>query len=337
MRAAVFQGAGKPLEIQTLTDPTPGEGQVVVKVERCGICGTDLHMTGDHTLGIPAGYIPGHEIAGEVVAVGKHVSNLKIGDRVTTMPIMGCGKCASCLSHQPMWCTNPFGFHSGGFAEYLLGGARESVKLSGTISAQDGALVEPLSVGLHGVALAQLQPGAKVLVLGPGPIGLAVIFWARRLGAGKIVVTGSSRRREDFAMTMGASSFVVESEHSGADIERALGGAPDVVFECVGKPGILQQALDRVRPRGTVISLGYCTAPDSIIPAAAMIKEIRLQFSYTYGIRDFEYCIDTLASGAVQPAAMITDTVKLQDLPEFFETMRKPGSPACKVMVAPLE
>lgn len=336
MRAAVFQGVGNPLEIKQLPDPTPGTGQVVVKVERCGICGTDLHMTGDHAMGVPVGFIPGHEISGEVVAVGAEVSNLKVGDRVTTMPIIGCGKCANCLSQQPMWCTNPFGFQSGGFAEYLVGGARESVLLPRSVSAQDGALVEPLSVGLHGVALAQLQPGAKVLVLGPGPIGLAVIYWARKLGAGKIVVTGSSRRREEFAMTMGASAFVVESEQSRADIERALGGAPDVVFECVGKPGILQQALERVRPRGTVISLGYCTSPDSIVPASAMIKEVRLQFSYTYGIGDFEYCIDTLAAGAVEPAAMITDTVSLQALPEFFETMRQPGSTPCKVMVDPL-
>src|SRR5690606_27155354 len=106
MRAAVFQGVGKPLEIRNLPDPTPASGQVVVKVERCGICGTDLHMTGDHALGIPAGFVPGHEIAGEVVAVGAGVSNLKVGDRVTTMPQMGCGQCASCLAHQPMWCSS---------------------------------------------------------------------------------------------------------------------------------------------------------------------------------------------------------------------------------------
>src|SRR6218665_2953776 len=207
MRAAVFQGVGNPLEIKQLPDPTPGAGQVVVKVERCGICGTDLHMTGDHTLGVPAGFIPGHEVAGEVVAVGADVAHLKISHPLTTFPIMGCGKCVNCRARHPMWCTNPQGFASGGFADYMLAGAQESVRLPETISASDGALVEPLSVALHGVALAQLPPGAKVLVLGPGPIGLAVIYWARKFGAGKLVVTGSSRRREEFAMTMGASTF----------------------------------------------------------------------------------------------------------------------------------
>lgn len=336
MRAAVFQQVGKLLDLQQLQDPTPGAGQIVVKVERCGICGTDLHMTGDHTLGIPAGFIPGHEVAGEVVAKGADVTHLKIGDRVTTLPIMGCGKCVNCLARHPMWCTHPQGFISGGFADYMLAGAPESVRLPTTISASDGALVEPLSVALHGVALAQLQPGARVLVLGPGPIGLGVIYWARKFGAGKLVVTGSSRRREVFAMTMGGSAFVLESETTKADIERVLGGAPDVVFECVGKPGILQQALDRVRPRGTVVSLGYCTSPDTIIPAAAMMKEIRLQFSNVYSIGDFEYSIDTLAAGAVEPATMITDTVSLTALPEFFETLRQPGSAPCKVMIDPL-
>jgi (R,R)-butanediol dehydrogenase/meso-butanediol dehydrogenase/diacetyl reductase len=235
-----------------------------------------------------------------------------------------------------MWCLNPVGFQSGGFAEYVLCGATESLLLPGSISASDGALVEPLAVGLHGVTLARLQPGAQVLVIGAGPIGLAVIFWARRFGAGRIVVTGSSRRREHHAMAMGASAFVVESEQGSEATERSLGGAADVVFECVGKPGVLQQALERVRPRGTVISLGYCTTPDAIVPAAAMLKEITLQFSCTYGLGDFEYCIDTLAAGAVEPATMITDTVSLQALPDFFESLRKPDSPVCKALVNPL-
>lgn len=337
MKAAVFKGVGKPLAIETFADPTPGPGEVVLKVARCGICGSDLHMTDGHSpaFTLPENSTLGHEFAGEVVATGPGVERLKVGDRVTALPFTGCGKCTACLAGKPNFCAEFRGM-VGGFGEYMLTAERVATKLPSSLSMVDGALIEPLAVGLHGVALAQMPPGARVLVIGAGPIGLAAIFFARRTGAGKIAVTASSRRRENLALQMGASSFVLPEE--GQDLvsvaAAALGGMPDVVFECVGKTDCIAQSVNCVRPAGTVVVLGFCTVPDSFIPALAVWKEVKMQFAVTYTLGEFEHVADTLDAGHVEPRAMITDTVPLDALPDAFEALRQ-RTHQCKVMVDP--
>lgn len=337
MRAAIFKGAGLPLAIENIPDPTPGPGEVVMKVGRCGICGSDLHMTDGHSpaFSYPAGSQLGHEFAGEVVAVGAGVSRLKVGDRITALPFHGCGKCATCLSGKPNFCAE-FSGNAPGFAEYALTAERVAIKLPSSLSMEDGALVEPLAVGMHGVALARMAPGARVLVIGAGPIGLAAVFWARQLGAGRIAVTASSRRRERMALDMGADQFVMpEAGQSLAEATAAaLGGAPDVVFECVGKQDLIAESVNCVKPAGCVVVLGFCTVPDSFIPALAVWKEVRMQFAVTYSLAEFEHVARTLDAGHVEPRNMITDTVSLDQLPAAFEALRERSS-QCKVMLAP--
>lgn len=334
MKAAIFKAVGQPLEIEDIADPTPGPGEIVVQVGRCGICGTDLHMTEGHGYTYPIGTIPGHEFAGEVVAIGAEVDNLKVGDRVASLPMTGCGRCAACVEGVPFFCSQGMRGLPGAFAEYALASARESVKLPSSLSLADGALVEPMAVGLHGVVLAQMQPGARVLVLGAGPIGLAAVFWARQLGAGNIAVSASSRRREDLALIMGADDFLDPDENLATAAAASLGGAPDVVFECAGVPGVIAKAVDAVRGRGTVVVLGCCSVPDTFTPAAALFKEVRLQFSNTYSVQQFEHVARTFDAGHVEPRAMITDTVSLEQLPDAFEALRQ-RSNQCKVMVDP--
>lgn len=336
MKAAIFEAVGKPLMVKDIPDPIPGPGEIVVSVGRCGICGTDLHMTEGHGYTYPPGTIPGHEFAGEVVAIGKGVESLKIGDRVASLPMTGCGTCRACAEGVPFFCANGMRGLPGAFAQYALATARESVKLPSSLSLADGALIEPLAVGLHGVALAQMSPGARVLVLGAGPIGLGTVFWARRLGAGNIAVSASSRRREQLALAMGADTFLDPQEDLVAASMAALGGAPDVVFECVGLPGLIEQAVNSVRPRGTVTVLGCCSSPDTFTPAAALFKEVRLQFSNTYSVQQFEHVARVLDAGHVEPRLLITDTVSLSSLPETFEALRQ-RTTQCKVMVDPWE
>src|SRR5207253_1613402 len=129
------------------------------------------------------GSVIGHEFAGEVVALGKDIEHLEVGDRVTSMPFTGCGRCVTCLAGRPNFCAGFRGM-AGGFAEYVVATGRTAIKLPATLSLADGALIEPLAVGLHGASLARLHPGSRVLVIGAGPIGLAAVFWARKLGAG---------------------------------------------------------------------------------------------------------------------------------------------------------
>ncbi len=331
MKAAVFSKVGQPLVVEDIPDPTPGPNDVIVKVGRCGICGSDLHMTEDPVFGIPEGFVLGHEYSGEIVALGKDVERVKMGDRVAVNPLAGCGACATCLDQEPAWCA-AMQIDGGGYGQYSLTKDRQCVILPKTVSLEDGALVEPLAVGLHGVKVAEMKPGARVLVIGVGPIGLAVIFWARRLGAGRIAATAKSSQRAELALHTGADFFSPSSESLDAEVQKALGGPPDIVFECVGKPGLIAQSIDHVRPRGTVVVLGLCFAPDTFVPFAAVGKEVRIQTSAFYGIRDFEFAIDALNAGHMEPHAMITDTVSLGDMPEAFEALRKRSS-QCKVMV----
>jgi (R,R)-butanediol dehydrogenase/meso-butanediol dehydrogenase/diacetyl reductase len=335
MRAAVFKAVGQPLAIEQRPDPTPGEGEVVLKVGRCGICGTDLAMSDGSGQTFELNSIIGHEFAGEIVAIGPGVESLKVGDKIAAMPFTGCGKCATCLAGRPNFCQHFRGM-PGAFAEYTTTAERVAVKLPSSLSIPDGALVEPLAVSLHGVALAGLRPGDKVLVIGAGPIGLGAVFWARELGAGAIAVTASSRQRESLAMQMGASSFVLPDkpdELPQAAIA-ALGGMPDLVIEAVGKPDMIARAVNCVRPAGTVMVLGFCSRPDSFIPAIAVWKEVRLLFGMTYSLGEFEHVARVLDRGTVEPRAMVTDTIALDELPGTLESMRQ-RTHQCKVLVDP--
>jgi (R,R)-butanediol dehydrogenase/meso-butanediol dehydrogenase/diacetyl reductase len=333
MKAAVFQGVGKPLSIETVPDPAPASQEVIIKIGRCGICGTDLHMTDGHGMMYPIGTIPGHEFAGEVVALGSEVHGIKMGDRVAAQPLTGCGVCASCLAGEPKHCLHMVGIGSA-FAQYTRAGYRECVKLPSSLSLSDGALIEPLAVGLHGVLVSKAGPGARILIIGAGPIGLAVAYSAKRVGAERIAVMARSKRHEKFAFQMGATHFLTVGDDPAAGAAEILGGTPDIVFECVGQSGMLNLAMNCVGRKGTVVVLGFCSVADSISPSDFLFKELKLIYSNTYSTREFEIIADALDSGAVEPRGIVTETVSLDDLPSMFESLRKPSA-HCKVMVDP--
>jgi (R,R)-butanediol dehydrogenase / meso-butanediol dehydrogenase / diacetyl reductase len=333
MKAAVFTAIGTPLCIESLPDPTPQGDDVLVRVDRCGICGSDLHMTEDPMFAVPAGTVVGHEWAGEVIEVGPHARRVKRGDHVCVLPVRSCGRCAACLAGEQAWCSE-MRIDGGGYAQYALASERQCLVLPRTVSLHDGALIEPLAVGLHGVNMAQMPAGARVLVIGAGPIGLATAYWARRLGAGAVAVTASSTTRAGLSRAMGATAFIDPARISSNEIEETLKGPADIVFECVGKPGLIKQSLEYVRPRGTVVVLGLCTAVDSFVPFVAVVKEVRIQPAALYRMRDFEIAADTMDQGDVTPRAMVTDTVSLEQLPRAFEALRRRSS-QCKVLIDP--
>jgi len=333
MKAAVCQGLHQPLVIADLADPTPGEGEVVVRVGRCGICGSDLHMTEDPAYGIQPGDVLGHEFAGEVVALGRDAEGLALGDLVSVIPLASCGRCASCIAGEPAWCPH-FGLQGGGYAEFAKTRPNQCVRLPRSASLADGAIVEPLAVALHGVARSGLKPGDKVLILGAGPIGLAVAFWARRLGAGRVVVQDVAAHQQDRALAMGAGAFVVAPDDPIGGSDRALGGKADIVFECVGIPGLIAQAVDQVRGRGTIVLLGLCTHPDTFNSFAMLSKEVTLVTSAFFTRGEYEAALDALDSGAAEPRMLVTDTIGLDAVPEGFEALRS-RTHQCKVLIDP--
>jgi threonine dehydrogenase-like Zn-dependent dehydrogenase len=339
VKGAVFRSGCSALQIEDVPDPAPGPHRVVIKVARCGICGGDMHLADREHPKVESGAILGHEYAGEVVAIGRDVKRLSVGDRIAPMPILGCGHCAACMSGDPARCasmTPAFG----GFAQYAVVGERECIKLPSTLSLADSALVEPLAVALHGINAAVLRPGAHILVQGAGPIGLGIIHWARQLGASRIDVVEGVDSRKELAMAAGANSCsppraaAQAYAFGAADALGDFSDAPEVVFECVGKPGLLASAIETVRPGGAVVSLGFCMTPDGFTPGIANTKEVTLKFPCAYTLREFAYSADALDAGTVKPSLMVTDTIGLDELPIMFEELRTTAS-QCKVLVDP--
>jgi threonine dehydrogenase-like Zn-dependent dehydrogenase len=334
MKAVIFNVPGQPLVIENMPDPEPGEGEVVIKIARCGVCGTDLHMTSGHGQSLPAGSQLGHEYAGVVVAVGRGADALKVGDRIAGMPVVGCGQCAGCKTGLDIFCSTWVSYATA-LSEYAKVSVRGAVKLPQTVSLADGALIEPLAVGRRGVRLTVPTPDSKVVVIGPGPIGLAVVFWLRRAGVRNIVVLASTSRRRALAEAMGADHFILEGETVPEQIQAALGGMPDLVFDAAGVPGVINRAIELVRPQGTVLSLGFCSLPDTIIPAMAMFKDINIRFSVIYTRDDYKACADALDEDADRARSMVTETVSLAEFPAAFEALREGRNSSGKLLVDP--
>jgi (R,R)-butanediol dehydrogenase/meso-butanediol dehydrogenase/diacetyl reductase len=332
MRSAIFVEAGQPLAIQDVPTPVPAAGQAVIRVSRCGICSSDVHMTSGSAFDVPRGAALGHEYAGEVVEVGPG-GRLGVGDRVTAVPMSSCGHCAACIDDTPLHCSQlrPM---QGGYSEFALIDERFAMRLPRSLSFADGALVEPLASALHAVRKLPALAGARVAVLGAGPMGAASVFWLRRLGAAAIATVARTRQGEGLMLAMGAKGLLADGSDLGEQLADTLGGVPDIVVEASGFPNLLQRALELIRPKGTILSLGGCIVPDRIAPLVAMWKEVRMQFSAAYGAKDFRFAIDTLDQGAVAPRALIGETIDLASLPARFEELRS-NSSRTKVMVDP--
>jgi len=340
MKAAVFKEVGKPLRVESVSDPVPRADGMVMKVAYCGVCGTDLHATREGLTTACPGQILGHEFVGEIAEVGPRASgNWRIGDRVCSIPFLACGHCVACATGRFFECQDKrlSGVDSpGGFAEYVNVGSRETLLLPDDLELQRAALVEPLAVGIHAVRMSGLRAGSRVLVIGAGPIGLTVSLWARFFGAREVVVSEMAAVRAELARRMGATAVIqprnpADTQALLAQFNDVAGGPPEIIFECVGAPGLLQQCIEIAPQRGKVIPVGVCEQPDVIVPFFALAKELQIQFAIAYTRDDFETCVAMLGAGRIDVSPMVTDVVDLDGLPGAFEALRTPGH-QCKVL-----
>jgi 2-desacetyl-2-hydroxyethyl bacteriochlorophyllide A dehydrogenase len=333
MKAARFEGVGWPLRVGDLDMPEPAEDEVLVRIAACGICGSDLHMTEDPaTFGIGEGFVLGHEFAGEIVRRGSEVTGLRPGDRVAVAPMRGCGRCDSCRRGEPAWCPE-MRLIGGGYAEFATVAARQCRALPGDLPTAEGALAEPVAVGLHVVIRSGLKPGDSVLILGAGPIGLLVAFWARRLGARHVVVADINRHQEERAAAIGATGFAISGPGLAAEVGKQTGAPPDIVFECVGKRGLIDFACSLVRAHGTVVGVGLCVGGDEWDPFAALSKEIQVVFAAFFTMAEFETALEALGPGRFRPQALVTERIGFGEIPETFEALRR-RTTQCKVLIA---
>ena len=340
MKAAVFKEVGTPLVVENVADPQPDPGGLVMKVAYCGVCGTDLHATREGLTTACCGQILGHEYVGEIAEVGAQAEgDWQVGDRVCALPFIACGHCLPCAAGRFFECQDKkvAGVDApGGYAEFVATGARETIRLPDGLDLESAALVEPLAVGIHAVRVANLKAGSRVMVIGAGPIGLTVALWARFFGAREVVVSELAPSRAALAVKMGATRVIRPDPAGGAEqlLEQFIdvaGGPPEVIFECVGAPGLLQQCIEMAPQRGKIVPVGVCEQPDNIMPFFGLIKELRIQFAIAYTRDDFDTCLAMLAEKRIDVSAMVTDIVGLDELPEAFEALRTP-SHQCKVL-----
>lgn len=325
MRAAVFKGVGQPLVVETVADPTPGPGEIVLKVTGAGICGSDLHATLFEGMAAP-GSIMGHEFAGEIAALGAGVSGWRTGEHVTALPVFPCRRCDACDTGLVNLCRNVLwaGYmRPGAFAEYLTVSAEMTQRIPAGVDDALAAMVEPLAVAHHTVARGEIRKGERVLVLGGGPIGAAVALWAMRAGAGAVVVSEPSAVRRERCRMVGVTAVIDPSQEDVASRFAALaGGAPEVVYECVGVAGMLTSAIGLAGLRGRVVVAGVVMEADSFAPMAAFAREVSIRYSQAYDEADFAAAIDALAKGAIEARPLHTSTVSLNDAPAAFENLR---------------
>jgi 2-desacetyl-2-hydroxyethyl bacteriochlorophyllide A dehydrogenase len=340
MRAAVFHAPGQPLAIETIADPAPGEGEAVIRVKHCGICGTDLHATEQHGRDSAAGMVMGHEFAGEIVALGRDApAGWREGDRLCALPFIGCGRCLACFQGKPWQCAGKqvigLGEVTGGFAEYMRVHLNEAVRLPESVSWTEGALVEPLAVSLHAVrGIRNGLAGKNVLVIGAGPIGLTTALWCAFFGARHVIVSELDEGRARMALRYGATGLVDARGDVGEQFRALAGGPPDLIMECVGVPGMIARCVELAPYGGEIVVVGFCMKPDTFVPALAMAKELTMKFVVAHDKSDFQFVVDMIAAGRVDVAHMVTDVVSFAEFPAAFEALRTPTS-QCKVLLEP--
>ncbi|HUN43543.1 MAG TPA: alcohol dehydrogenase catalytic domain-containing protein [Acetobacteraceae bacterium] len=341
MRAAVFHREGSPLSIEDRQTPTARPGEVVLRVAYCGICGTDLHATEKSAVPLEPDTVLGHEFSGTVAESA--APGWQQGDRIIGLPLVECDDCrplGGCRDRLGILCgrTKVIGLAAdapGGYAEYLTLPAHNALRVPDAVDLREAALTEPLSVGAHAVRLAGGLLGARVLVIGGGPIGLAVTLFARAAGARHLVVSElDSVRRERAAMLGAGATIDPATGPVGPAFARIAGGAPDVIFECVGAPGLLRQCIEVAPVHGRIIVVGVCRHEDAILPRIAIRKELMVQFALGYTRDEFALVLDMLAARRIDCSALVSDVVGLDALPEMFESLRRPN-PRAKVLIDP--
>jgi (R,R)-butanediol dehydrogenase/meso-butanediol dehydrogenase/diacetyl reductase len=332
MEAIVYDGPGKGIAFREMDMPVPSSGQLLVKVNRCGICASDVRLSEGHPeMSYTPGQVIGHEFSGTVVALGPDTAQFALGDRIVCFPSQGCGVCDSCRQGMVLSCPAHDGV-AGAFAPYSLAAAKGSFRLPDDVDFELGALVEPLAVGLHGWRRANVSPDMPILISGAGPIGLATCLAASQAGARNIAIVSRQEWRRPIAERMGATHFLTLGPDLADRACAALGSMPEAVFECIGRPGCLPDAISHVMPGGTVTCMGFGFEPEPIIPAAAAYKNVTLRFVLGYSFESFREAIELARARDGAARSLINRRIGLSEVPNAFAVLRG-SAQLCKVMV----
>lgn len=321
MRAVRFEGVGQ-IAVREVETPAAGPGDLLVRVEASGICGTDRHILKGEFAARPPVTL-GHEFCGIVEAVGAGVTRFAVGDRITGDPNISCGLCPSCRAGRVNLCERleAIGIsRDGGLAEHVVVPEKQAFALPADLPPLAGAFCEPLACSIHGVDMAGLHSGMSAIVLGGGVIGMLVLQLARLAGATRTVMVTRQEAKRALAATLGATAGVDPS--AGDPVATICGpggvlpGGADVVFECAGVTDTVALAPRLARRGGTAVILGVLGPKDrvEIAPLDLLLREVRLQPSFVNPFTQAR-AADLIATGAIDVAPLVTRQISLEDAP----------------------
>jgi threonine dehydrogenase-like Zn-dependent dehydrogenase len=336
MRAAVLR-KGRMVYRDDVPEPVPEPGQVLVAVRACGICGSDLHFAAHGAemltmsdkiagragmnLDLNSDVFMGHEFSAEILEAGPDTETHPAGTLVTSIPVL-----LSAKGFEPIVYSNST---LGGYAERMLLSAPLLLAIPNGLDLKHASLTEPLAVGLHAVNKSNIAAGETALVLGCGPIGIAIVAALRTRGVEAIVASDFSPKRRELAEMMGATQTLDAAQGSPFDAVK-----PAVVFEAIGVPGIIDDVLLRARPGTRLVVAGVCLQPDTVHPFFAIAKEINVQFVLAYTPDEFANSLRALAEGEIDGAPLITGEVGLDGVGAAFDDLADPER-HCKILVTP--
>ena len=341
---ALMLSAYKKLDLVDMPAPQPGADELLIRIRACGICGSDVHGYDGSTGRRLPPIIMGHEAAGVVEAVGSDVKNFHAGDRVTFDSTVYCGKCFYCLRSQINLCENrevigvstPAFRRMGAFAEYVTVPARIAYALPENMSYSHAALIEAVSVAVHGVSLTPIALEDTVVVVGAGMIGLLTLQAARLAGAGRVFVVDVDDTRLELARSLGATQTFNSSSADVASqiIEQTMGRGADAALECVGSTIPVKLALDSVRKGGAVTLIGNVAPTIELGLQSTVTRQIRLQGSCASS-GEYPACISLISRGAIRVDPLLSAVAPLEDGASWFHRLyeREPG--LLKVVLEP--
>lgn len=321
------------LEVQDVSRPEPGAGEVLLRVGACGICGSDVHgylgLTGRRTPPMTMG----HEFSGTVAAVGEGVTRLQPGDRVAPYPVEFCGTCGFCSAGKTNLCADKRQYGvltvDGAFAEYLC--VREDLcfPIADGVSFAQASMMEPLAVAYHAVKTAGDLKGKRVLIVGAGTIGLLALLCCRIAEPKEILVSDLSAERRELALKLGADAAVdpVTEAEKLADV--------DVAFEAVGAGASVRSAMAALRIGGTAVWIGNNKPMIELNMQQVVTRELKIRGSFLYDMEDFGTVVDLINQGTLDVSGLISREIPLEDAPAAFRQLAEDPGGLIKVVVNP--
>ncbi len=339
MRGLQIKGV-KEFELKEMEMPMAENGEVIIKIEKCGICGSDIHYWEN---GDVKGLVLGHEYVGTVVDTGSR-KDLNIGDRVTALPISPCGKCSSCESGNPQFCTETW-LHATGLSLDYPGGLSEVIKVRSDmvikipdeVKDEEAAMVEPLAVSLHAIHLADIKVGQKVLVVGGGIIGLTSAELAKKEGASFVAVSETNSKRGEKAVKLGVCDTWYDAKNESIlnEMMKKTKDGFDVVIDACGNSSAVTSSLMAVKPGGKIILVGVATKPITIPTVMAVMKEVQVQGAIAYTRKEFETCIHLIQEKQIEVMKFVDKIVGLEEVQSAYEELTSGTSDTIKILVEP--